>query len=217
MCYPSCQYPSSPNLICVNTVWAPTTPQPSSHPCGQIKAPAVWSQAWGSLTTLITLPCLYTTLHTLPGKQRHRLQGQACSNLNCQQPVQGTSQQVPPCQHPVSGQQSSGPRSLSISTTKLVPKTQEKQSREWDVDWSKYSPGTQISDTGGRSGFNVSQAIHSSARVYATCIWIGDSLYPIKKKLPHFLGGKVALEDTWLFKHWVLQNHSLTSMIYSMT
>lgn len=59
--------------------------------------------------------------------------------------------------------------------TELVPKTQEKQPGEWDVDWSKHSPGTQISDKGGKSGCNVLQAVHSSVKVYATCIQIGDS------------------------------------------
>lgn len=125
---------------------------------------------------LITLPCLYTTLHTLPGKQRHRLQGQACSNLNYQQPVQGTSQQAPPRQHPSVWAAKLRPKPLSSSMAESDPKTQKKQSGEWDVDWSKHSAGTQImTEVADLGAMCHNVYIHLSVKVYAACIGIGDS------------------------------------------
>lgn len=56
------------------------------------------------------------------------------------------------------------------------PKTQKKQSGEWDVNWSKHSAGTQImTEVADLGAMCHNVYIHLPVKVYAACIGIGDS------------------------------------------
>lgn len=55
------------------------------------------------------------------------------------------------------------------------PKTQKKQSGEWDVDWSKHSAGTPVIEVADLGAMCHNVYIHPSGKVYAACFGIGDS------------------------------------------